>query len=97
MVIKSTGSGLGAGPFFVRDGKKTGGFSSGLSFAPMGADVGQFFSFTGLCKPNLFMFDPFFTNSTGTQNPTGVGAKFHPCVRCEIPPDPNLSHCHPYL
>jgi hypothetical protein len=43
MAIKPTGSGLGAEPFFVRDEKKTGGFSSGLGFAPMGADAGQFF------------------------------------------------------
>jgi hypothetical protein len=48
----------------------------------MGAGAWPFFSFIGLSKPDSFIFDPFFTNPTCTQNSTGegAGAIFHPIL-----------------
>jgi hypothetical protein len=42
----------------------------GLNFVPMDASAGPLFSFTGISKPDPFVFDSFFTNLTATQNLT---------------------------
>jgi hypothetical protein len=40
-----------------------------LGFTPMGAGVRPFFSFTGVFKPNPFIFNPFFYKSDGHPKP----------------------------
>jgi hypothetical protein len=96
MSIKSTGSVWVQvrGHFLVKDGNKTCGFGSGPSFVPMGAGVGPFFSFTGLSKPDLFIFYKHDEHP----KPDGCGYNFPPD---SIPSlvgslvHPNPTHCHP--
>jgi hypothetical protein len=63
------------GHFLVRDSNKTHELL-GSDFALIGVSAALFFSFVGLLKPNLFIFDSFFINPMGTR-PTRACAKFH--------------------
>jgi hypothetical protein len=53
------------GHFLVRDSNKTHELL-GSDFALIGVSAALFFSFVGLLKPNLFIFDLFFINPMGT-------------------------------